>query len=270
MTSLNTGYVIENLQDRDNLLITVGDSWTAGFGAYDGNTLKKIKDGEVNPASLGVGSTNYFKEYSYPWLLSQKLNWDLINLGEGAISNTGCSRKLFDYDITRKVDYRKYKKIVLIFLMTSHKRYTFYSGKQFLKILPTFKDDKKKEIADACFNFFDSYVNKDALDPVYESRFAVRTIEAYCKAHNITFLYGSAFLRISEFNQIYDTPENLHRYSDKAKQAISEYLFYEDFNKKNQKQDPRYFSPCGHPNRFGYQIITDNLYKDLYDLYFKK
>ena len=261
---LNSEYVVENIQNKDNLLITIGDSWTAGVGAYDEKFTEKLKKNEVNAGAYKSESINRFKEHSWPWLLAQKLNWDLVNLGEGGMSNIGAAKKLFEYDLIRKTIYQKYKKIVLIFILSNHDRYTFYSDNRLLKIIPSFSNDNSKGLTEACYTFFHDKVIKNEFDPLYESRFALKTVEAYSRAHNMSFLYGAGFYPISQFNQIYNTPANLHNYST-AKKRLKDYIPIPE----HVWDDPQYMSPCKHPNRLSYKLIAEGLYTDLFELYFK-
>lgn len=252
--------VVESLRGKENLLIAIGDSWTMGVGAYSPEVLEKIRNGEPRPLDYHSNdSVSIFAEHNWPQYLAQKLDWDLINLGEGGMGNTGCAKKLVcDYDIIRKVNYKKYKKIILIFLLSVPDRHTFYSEQRYIKILPNLKGDLRKDATNACNALFYDHVYKSILDPLLETRFALKTVEAYCKAHNIKFLYGSAFHNIKPLTEIYDTPSNIHHYIP-HKKNIKEFIPIPE----TDWFDPRFMSTCGHPNREGYRIIADGLYDAL-------
>ena len=80
----------------------------------------------------------------------------------------------------------------------------------------------------------------------------------------MSFLYGAGFYPISQFNQIYNTPANLHNYCA-AKKRLKDYIPIPE----HVWDDPQYMSPCKHPNRLSYKLIAEGLYTDLYELYFK-
>lgn len=263
-------FTVNRIRGKDNLLITVGDSWTAGKGAYSKEQIDQLYKATGRDALLKLLSTfqsksqNIFREYSWPWLLANMLDWDLVNLAEGGMSNTGCAKKLVsEFDIYRTVDFTKYKKVLLIFLMSNHERFSFYSDSKFIKLHPQaiFSKSNEDGVVEACYKFFFEHIIKNDNDMLLESRFALKTIETYCNANNIMFLYGSAFADMELLQRLYSSPANIHSRIPQKK-SIKQLLplLSGNFNDPEPNYDPQYLSPCNHPNREGYRVIAEALY----------
>lgn len=235
----------EKISKADNLLITIGDSWTEGVGCYDTDTLddfhkKKIDQQELYLRSRKGGS---FSKGSWPYQLSNFLNCDLINLGAGGDANSSSAKRLIqDYHEVVSKKIQDYKKINLIWLLTSPDRFGFYSDNTIVNFLSTSPHQIVK-------NYF-TEVNKNDLDNYLETAFYLRSVYWYCKANRINFMYGSAFNTILPLNEIYNTEENFHNYI--SYDCVSKYL--DDNNK-------RVWAHCGHPNSDGYYIIANKIFQ---------
>ena len=92
----------ENIQNRDSLLITAGDSWTWGDSLH-GIDIKVVPDHPKRVTSI------------YGYLLSEKLKSDFVNLAKSG----GANIEMYDYvrDILPHVTL-KYKKIYVVITLT--------------------------------------------------------------------------------------------------------------------------------------------------------
>jgi hypothetical protein len=112
----------EDIQDRDTLLITVGDSWTWGdhLGNIDWN---KASD---DPCRL---------QQIYGRLLADKLESDWVNLARPGCSNYWMLEKL--QDIQTFIKNAQYKKIYLVITLTEDLREAKYTRR--IQVLPTYQ-----------------------------------------------------------------------------------------------------------------------------------
>ena len=116
----------EKINGRKDLLITLGDSWTAGEGCYSDEDLADYNNGIITRdqmydrgyASQGPGS--------WPDTLSTLLNMDLINLGVSGYSNSACAKRLIN---EHDIDYKpQYDNVYVILLLSESSRISFYSN----------------------------------------------------------------------------------------------------------------------------------------------
>ena len=105
----------------DKELTQVDDNYMVAFGCSQ---------------TLGVGVA---VENTWPYLLSQKLNIDYINLGV-----SGSSIKLNAINFFNMLEFNKILPKVVAFAWPTSIRYTWYSQGQFLFYLPRFSTDKKE------------------------------------------------------------------------------------------------------------------------------
>ena len=112
----------EDIQDRDTLLLTVGDSWTWGdhLGNIDWNQASD------DPVRL----TQIFGR-----LLADKLNSDWVNLARPGCSNYWMLEKL--QDIQPIIQNSRYKKIYLVVTLTEDLREAEYTRR--IQVLPAYQ-----------------------------------------------------------------------------------------------------------------------------------
>lgn len=244
----------KKINNKDNLLITIGDSWTEGVGCYDPDLLSKYHKGKIDRSTMYVESQNagFFSRGSWATHLSEKLECDLINMGKGGAANSATAKYLIqDYHSAISEIAKKYKKVNVIWLMSVPERFSFYSNKE----LKSYRHDIPEKIAKVYY----SQVLKDPLDSLLEASFHLRTVDWYCKANNYNFIYGSAFTPIPDFHNITNIEgSNIHQYV--KVDCISQYLDH---------QDNMHWAPCGHPNNDGYIKIADHLF-NIINYYFTK
>ena len=112
----------EDIQNKDTLLITVGDSWT--WGDHLGNIdWDKASD---DPCRL---------QQIYGRLLADKLNSDWVNLARPGCSNYWMLEKM--QDIKPYIQMSNYKKIYMVVTLTEDLREAEYTRR--IQVLPAYQ-----------------------------------------------------------------------------------------------------------------------------------
>jgi hypothetical protein len=245
----------KKIDNNENLLITLGDSWTEGVGCYPNSIITKFhsqkKDfGEFVKEEYGEQAMHLptFNTGSWAYQLGNSLGYDLINLGEGGTSNSYAAKQLIN-----EQDYNylsTYKNVIVVWLLTEPARFSFYSKGVIGCWMPSYPTTNRVRQ-----RFLQSYfedVNPSFLDDSKETRFYLKAVDYYCKAKGYKFAYSSAFTNFEEFE---DISNNMHKYTT-----------YKNFNTLLGNIDKRsLYAPCGHPNETGYQYISDAMSKILKD-----
>ena len=231
------------LNDNSKLLITLGDSWTHGVGNYDPAGLADFEDGLITMEKLYPMSFDLFYKDSWPSVLSNKLGYDLINLGKGGDSNSAQAKRFIcDFDEKNIVDLDKYESVTVLWLLSDPFRFSFYANHK----LRSWHAQSPDEI----IKWYTIDIHKTDLDGWLETKFFLKSVDNYCKNKKFNFVYGSAFTDITPLDTIYKSEKNIHNRIVQKK--VSEFL--------NAK---RYWAHCGHPNTMGYNQIANDLYNIL-------
>lgn len=245
---------VEKINNKDNLLITIGDSWTEGVGCYDPELLPSYLKGEIGMEILYPRSQDkgFFKDGSWPVRLSEMLDCDLINLGNGGDANSAAAKYLIqEYHEVISEKAKQYKKINVIWLLSIPERFSFYSNKR----IRSFRHDAPEKLT----KLYYTDVCRDPADALLETAFYLRTVDWYCKANNFNFAYGSAFTDITPLNDVINIKvSNIHQYIPFP--CISQYLDH---------RDEKYWAPCRHPNNAGYAKIAEHLF-EIINYYFNE
>jgi len=237
------------LSNKENLLITLGCSWTHGVGSYDAGCLEQFRRGEISQADLY--NTSYyagaFYEGAWPKFLAELLDYDLINLGVSGDSNSASAKRLIvecdESEAFNKIRDR-YKKVTVIWLITETSRFSFYSD----HYLVSYNNNSPGRI----FLDYVDEVYKHEHDGDLETKFYVKSVESYCKGNGFNFVYGSAFVPNNAVKNIYDSDRNIHKFIDQP--AMANYL---DFT------NPDIISHCNHPTPTGYKTLATKLHSIL-------
>lgn len=237
----------EQINNRDTLLITIGDSWTEGVGCYDPELLPKFFDEKLDLQDMYLQSRHggHFGRGGWPIQLAKMLNCDVINIAEGGDANSSSAKRLIQEYPELDSITKNYKKVTVLWLLTSPDRFGFYHRKSINNYLP---DTSPTAISKAYYKD----VNIDPLDSLLEASFYLRTVYWYCKAKNFNFIYGSAFTNIEPLNEVCDLPGNIH--SHIINNCMTRYL---------DNKDESIWAHCWHPNNKGYFIIAQALYSIL-------
>jgi len=228
--------------EHKKLLITLGDSWTHGVGNYDPTALENFEDGLIDGNKLYTISAqkDCFYPNAWPTDLSRKLEYDLLNLGQGGDSNSATAKRFIcDFDEKNTLDLSKYESITVLWLLSDPFRFSFYSNHR----LKSWHASSTDEI----LKWYIIDVHKTELDGWLETKYSLKSVENYCKNKNFNFLFGSAFTDILPLETIYRNERNIHNRITRKK--VSEFL--------NAK---KYWAHCGHPNKEGHLKIAESLY----------
>ena len=153
----------EDIQGRNTLLITVGDSWT--WGDHLGNIdWDKASD---DPCRL---------QQIYGRLLSNKLGADWVNLARPGCSNYWMLEKL--QDIQPFIQNSAYKKIYLVITLTEDLREAEYTRR--IQVMPTYQkfweetssiQEFLQRVEDYLFDNLQNYFNSTNVVPVVSRAF---------------------------------------------------------------------------------------------------
>jgi hypothetical protein len=243
----------------NNLLITLGDSWTEGVGCYPDSILEKYG----NPPKMNYRDPSCFDDYnflskyygenSWPSRLSSLLeNYEIINLGKAGSANSACAKRFEIF--LRNFNRQQYGRILVIFLMSEPSRFSFFSDNQIRSFLPSWHQDDVRE--EKFTNYYTSIVAKSDTDFWSESIFYLNCIDSFCNNHGMDFVFGSAFSHIKTC-QYFKNMTNI--------------MFRDQYNwNARDLLDDSEMSKCHHPNIAGYKKIADYIYADLKNLGFIK
>lgn len=221
-----------------NLLITLGDSWTSGVGAYEPIIRQMYGNPPIIPENAPKHHYdmlfNYFLKNSWGKLLTEKLKWELINQAAGGMSNPGTA-KFFYNNVPNTLNY---KRVVVIWMLTDPARLGFFSNKLITNFTPSMG-----EIYEVCFNKI-MFTDEDFFN---ETCFYLKAMESFCKINNFEFYYASAFSDITPIADLYGRDNLLHGN-------------FKSYKKILKSSD---LAPCGHPNETGYKKIADEIHHQM-------
>jgi hypothetical protein len=236
MKQTDTHHYYSCITGRENLLITIGDSYTAGVGVYTSEQVQDYKAGKKTVSDLFAETVRTCGAGSYPAHLAELMDCDLLNLGIGGGSNSASIKRLinhYDYNYIEQ-----YKNVVVVWLLSDPCRISFYSNEQLISYIGN---------NDLVRLAYIKEVLKSDLDAELETKFYLQTAFYFCKAKEYKFFYGTAFYNISSFNQIINYPSS----------NLNNMLGIEQFATLLPNEC---ISLCGHPDTHGYKIIAERIY----------
>jgi hypothetical protein len=238
---------------NNNLLITLGDSWTEGVGCY----LPELVDPTSNivPHDVYVKSkeVGLFRELGWPKRVSDVINFDLLNLGSGGHANSSIAKLFIDEQYQSLKE--KYDNVIVIFLATDPFRFSFYSN----DAIQTFSTrgffyksgfDKIHTDSDVYQSNFIKYYTSivEVNDAAKETAFYLKCIENFCELNKYKFYWGTAFTDVNEIANHYPVTKCLN-YGD--------FKSYGHYISETIGSDG--FAPCHHPNELGYELIANHI-----------
>lgn len=247
-----------------SLLVTLGDSYTEGVGCYDPSLIKEINSGKIDESQIYSLSRERFLQYAWPVHTARILNFDLLNLAKGGMSNASMAKTFLTGEYTNL--RKKYDRVLVIVLLSYNNRLGFFRGGKPYSIIPMSEDKEDAELYKAYLKFLlsDNSTQENMKfyhdgktkylyrhdDGLYETAFSIRAIESFCKANNYTFFYGSFVEDIYPLKDLYYSNGNLHSFlHHKAPRSIIELI----------GQDRSMFSFCSHLNEAGYERVGSEL-----------
>lgn len=236
MKQTDTHHYYSRITGRENLLITIGDSYTAGVGVYTSNQVQDYRDGVKTKNDLFVETVKTCGAGSYPAYLADLMDYDLINLGIAGGSNSASIKRLINHYDNNYIE--QYNNVVVIWLLTDPARISFYSGGHVSSYVGNNDSVRLSYIKD---------VLKSDLDAELETKFYLQTAFYFCKAREYKFFYGTAFYNISSINQIINHPAS----------NLNNMLGIEQFATLVPGEC---ISLCGHPDTQGYKLIAERIF----------
>lgn len=250
---------------KENLLITIGDSWTQGFGSYPDDIIKKYGNPPVFPTpdkaapdvkkDMDFLYNEYMPKNSWANVLAKKIDYDLINLGSGGFANSAIAKTFYN-NVVRN-SYSNYKKVLVIALMSSPARISFYVNASFLNLnLASIGNMDNKD-----HKVFSSYFLKKIQplhsDQCLESLYHLQSIKALCGEKGFNFYYSTAFTSIDDFDESKINPSLIKIDDSKYNLTPQDMSCYRELLNDNE------ISKCYHPNELGHIKIANRMYKEL-------
>jgi hypothetical protein len=250
---------------KKKLLITMGCSFTEGYGCWDETTfssemLNKLKS--HTPYNPFFGNDNSNIKFHTTELISKNINnfqskgWpanlaklmgttDILNLGKGASSNSGQTKEFFKRNLHEN-PYAEYD-VTLVWLMTEPFRISFYVNRKIENYMidshPIWKEYFKEIISHHSKDMINGIPVEDA---TLESIFYFNIMETVCIKNNWKF---HAFPLTNAFSGYFRKHESSDNFHENCILPL-----------KNDNNSEFYSHICGHLNEAGYSHVANNMY----------
>ena len=230
-----------NMNTKQNLLITMGCSYTEGVGCYDYNLFTETEKNKKKFSNDEVGDLydihrDNFHKMSWPNRVGKKLGFDkVLNLGVGGGSASGQLKKFMQiYDEERISKYN----VTIIWMLSFSSRFSFYSQ--------GWPRDLQMGASNKLSKYYTQFLDNIENDTTLEQLFYLKCMENVCENKN----YNLITVHMDQ------KTDGLLKFLHKSKT----YLFDDPksiFFKLNRS---KYFSPiCNHPNEIGYEMVSEIL-----------
>ena len=239
---------------KKKLLITLGCSWTEGYGCYDETTIpdKVKKNQKVSDwkqlTDIQENNFDRFHEYGWPVLLAKKLGYHkLINMGFGGSSTSGQLKRYYDSYYNEKFeDYD----VTIIWFLTHPTRFSFYSQCAIYDIMPGVRElNNINHVEQSDFSQkYLEYIHDWQIDTTLEQLFHIKSMEQLCENRNFKLLLTHSDIKSDALLKYYHDSSN---YLNPIPQSILYSL--------NPYKEQSYL--CNHPNEKGYSKIAKEMYR---------
>jgi hypothetical protein len=237
------------MDNKQNLLITMGCSYTEGVGCWDLNTvpsgMNKSNTWHEKYLKIYSKNINNFHEKGWPNKLGMMLGYNkVINLGLAGSSTSGQVKVFVEKYLDK--DLSNYN-VTVVWLLTEPSRFSFYKEGGVCNILPSENNNPDNQIGSAYLNFI-----KDInLDPMLEQIFYVKLFTMMCenKGYNFVFSYWEHH----SGNQLVSHYKNPHFLYNEEHHLLPNWPY----------KDPIASHVCLHPNENGYELLATNFYKGI-------
>lgn len=243
------------METQDNLLITLGDSWTTG---------------------VGCGNKKDTENCGWAPIVQKKLKFSkLLNLAFDGASNSSTVKSFVD-NILHLDAAKSFQSVTVIFLLTGFERFSFYSKGQISSFTLGGMHYTNYSHYESFLEWYVENIHEG--DSERETIFYLDIVNIICKLHNYKFFWGTAFSNVK------DLVNNLQysRSYNHVKLDISNCIHYGEFNSFRDYlvsssntspynivgefeygKDHELFAKCGHPNQAGYEMIADYIINKL-------
>lgn len=237
---------------KKKLLITLGCSGTEGIGCfpmddvdtslnYNRNTYHLTK----KYSELRSNSIVRCHELGWPNRLGKKLGFDMVlNLGLRGSSTSGQLKVFVEKYLD--TDFSDWE-VLIFWHLTESSRFSFYSHGKVRNMTIT------QESSDASIESgYLKLITDINVDPILEQIFYIKLLEQICenKEYNLLISHG------------FGDQDPLIKGRYQSKNYLSPYpinLFSLD-----ESQYDEFLSPyCWHPNEFGYELLSQNIYEEI-------
>lgn len=237
---------------KKKLLITMGCSWTEGYGCYDDSTIpnKFRNGGNLSPDMLGqIQSKNFhrFHEFGWPVLLAKKLGYHkLINMGFGGSSTSGQLKRY--YEIYYDEKFEEYD-VTIIWFLTHPTRFSFYTNYAITDIMPGVSElgnlshDSKGSLGQKYLEYTQDW----QVDTTLEQLFHIKSMKQLCDNNQFKLIITHSDIKSDSLLKYY---YNSDIYLNPIPQSLLHFL----------EPSIEHSSLCNHPNEKGYKKITELMY----------
>ena len=230
---------------KQNLLITMGCSYTEGVGCYDYNLFtesekSKKKFSNDEQGNLYDTHRDNFHAKGWPNRVGKKLGFDkVLNLGVGGGSTSGQLKKFMQIHDDERIS--KYN-VTIIWMLSFSSRFSFYSQ--------GWSRDLQMGASNKLSKYYTQFLDNIENDTTLEQLFYLKCMENTCENKN----YNLITVHIDQ------KTDGLLKFLHKSKT----YLFDEPKSIFYKLNRPKYFSHvCNHPNEIGYEIVSEILTKQI-------
>lgn len=217
----------------NNVLITIGCSWTEGVGCWD--NLNKSHISHNTYLELKPKYIERFHSLAWPNIVGKKLGYDeVINLGKAGSSTSGQVKRFMEFDVPDA-------NIDIIWMLSDPSRISFYNNKKV-------KDHVVNSYGDTLIQEYVKYVKDLNIDTSLEQLFYINVMREIVSNRNYNFI-------ITYYSESCKTTQSI----DSNK---SNYLFTNPTTLYPSNLN-HISKVCGHPNEEGYLHIAQNIVDEI-------
>ena len=250
-------------------IITIGDSYTQGVGAYTEESWNLFGDSIIySQYELEPVRRQDEKLYSWPAQLirNHMPDYDLINVGVRGNGNRASVRSLYFID---KQELQAITEGYLIFLLSGWVRFDFIvNPKAFYKFKTVYPNTGTGDMT------YDIYAEKlyNKESEIAETLCCIVEAQNFAKAYNLKFIFAHGFDKGGYHNIDFNNPisclidPSCYMKSFGDKPSALDYIMSLDVEPNNidyyktVKRHTKYLTNCLHPTIQGHQIIAQQFY----------
>ena len=284
------------INENDNVIIGLGDSFTQGVGAYSLETWKSISDND--PSTYNITGQHFIKEQGQNNWVRQLTKtylpeYKTFNLGMNGGGNRSTIRELY---LAHSELPKKLNNVVVILLSTGLERYDFLKKndetagvdwhQKWQTIFPIDPDNNNNNgrgpIAELDRAYF-RHIWSERND-MLEFLFNIAEVQSYCDARGYKFLFGSVFETRVDRKQILTVLDDKKQYIDiidwdNLIQIPNRDCFMDMINQlegnpyraiheiallsQKSKMPSKYITPCWHWTIEGQKCVAEYLFNEL-------
>lgn len=272
---------IPQIDNNDNLIIAVGDSFTQGIGAYPDHVWKNH---EGNPHFNIVGELyrDYQMENNWATQLTKHHlpKYKVVNLAVNGVGNRAAAKEIYLQNIPKTSGT-----VIVFFMLSGLQRFDFlkqeYNGSDHMRWLTIWpipnlhKGDPVEKVEQ--WYAYNGHSDKSS---IIETLLSIAEVQNFCKANGYLFVFANAFdelFNIDRMKTLLGNDANLLQMLEwknfiptnftlqfLEKEANSATLW--EFTSQ-LKLPSKYITPCSHWTIEGHRIVADQIFKFLKENY---